>query len=553
MTDSGMQWARGLRARAAVTLAAALAQVVFATAADAQTACQGSVGPDLIVSLIDTPQNYPGADGYEAMSLGTTSCNMGDVAAQWDADTPNHPVIGQNLYRYWTVDGATRLEHVGRSWLKHGFATLNESQCCTCQPQGTQLLGVGCSDPYTAGRNGVQANLGPRWEINAHTGEFAYPPTQPPWSGTTIRRLEVAVSDLASAASGSFYFGEAQYVSRDDALAGNGNNNCTYRRISAEQFGNDWQFFTAGPNYVEQPAIRTWKRVDPSVVETDVQLPGEGFLVLSQDVTDLGTGLWHYEYALYNMNSDDGVGAFRVPIPPGVALSNVGFHDLDYRGGDGIGAVNFDGTDWPHELAGGVLAFATTPFAQNAHANALRWSSTMNFRFDADAPPTDGSIELGRFKSGLTASVAARVPAAPAPVGSTFCDGSGSACPCTAGAPGHGCQHSFGAGARLAAFGDPAANDVRLVTTDLPPRTTVVLLRSSTQDAGGGTPFGDGLVCVGSQKARVAAAIAREELLLQLDHQAGPGTFSFQVLFRNERPFCTASRFNLSNGIALTY
>ena len=553
MTDGRTRRASGPRARAAGVLAAALATAAMAPAAGAQTPCQGSIGPDIIVSGIEAPQNYVAANGFDALSLGTTSCNMGDVAAQWDADTANHPVIGQNLYRYHTVDGTTRFEHVGRSWLKHGFATLNESLCCTCQPQGTQLLGVGCSDPYTAGRNGQQANLGPRWEVNAHTGEFTYPPTQPPWSGATIRRLEVAVGDLASATAGSFYFGEAQYVSRDDALAGNGNNNCTHRRIAAEQFGSEWHFFVAGTVFAEQPAIRSWKRIDPTVAETDVQLPNEGFLVLSQGVTDLGTGLWHYEYALYNMNSDDGVGAFRVPIPPGVSVSNVGFHDLDYRGGDGIGSVDFDGTDWPWELSGGALVFATTPFARDPSANALRWSSTMNFRFDADAPPTDGSIELGRFKSGLTASVAARVPSAPAAVGATFCDGSGPACPCAAGAPGHGCQHSFGSGARLAAYGDPAANDVRLVTTDLPPRTTVVLLRSSTQDAAGGTPFGDGLVCVGTQKVRIAAAIADEELLLRLDHQAGPGTFSYQALFRNERAYCTASRFNLSNGIALTY
>jgi len=31
-------------------------------------------------------------------------------------------------------------------------------------------------------------------------------------------------------------------------------------------------------------------------------------------VTDLGGGLWHYEYALYNQNLDRAIQSFSVPV-----------------------------------------------------------------------------------------------------------------------------------------------------------------------------------------------------------------------------------------------
>src|SRR5690349_16721957 len=191
--------------------------------------CGGNPGPDVTLGDILDVLNANAFNGYDAIALGTASCNMGTQVVNWIGGTPDHPVIRQNLYRYKVVDGASRFEQLGMSWLKHGFASLQDSLCCPCQPGGDgQHLGVGCSDPYGAGLNGSQLGLGPNWQVDAHTGVFPYPPANPSHGSDTVyRRCQVLLSDLEVTGGGSLtrFFGECQYVTRDDAAAGNQNNN----------------------------------------------------------------------------------------------------------------------------------------------------------------------------------------------------------------------------------------------------------------------------------------------------------------------------------------
>jgi hypothetical protein len=153
-----------------------------------------SPGPDVVVGhLIDT-FNMNASGGIDATALGTYSCNIGTSELNWISSNNNHPVIGQNLYRYKVVAGSGRMEQVGMSWLKHGFTALQDTLCCpTCSPSGTgSRLGVGCADPYDAGLNASQSNLGPHWQVNAHTGVFTYPPANPAFTVNSIaRRLQV--------------------------------------------------------------------------------------------------------------------------------------------------------------------------------------------------------------------------------------------------------------------------------------------------------------------------------------------------------------------------
>ena len=71
-----------------------------------------------------------------------------------------------------------------------------------------------------------------------------------------------------------------------------------------------------GSFFERQPAIGVWKQQDPSVELINVDVPGavtERFHV-ARKVTDLGRGLWHYEYAVHNLNSDRGARAFEVEL-----------------------------------------------------------------------------------------------------------------------------------------------------------------------------------------------------------------------------------------------
>ena len=129
--------------------------------------------------------------------------------------------------------------------------------------------------------------------------------------------------------------------------------------------------------------------------------------------TDLGNGEWRYEYAVQNLNSDRSGASFAVPVSRLVTVTNIGFHDVDYLDGDGIGNVNFDGTDWPATHANGLLRWSTQPFAENPNANALRWGTLYNFRFDADSPPVVADGEIGLFKPGTIQAVLAKSIPAP--------------------------------------------------------------------------------------------------------------------------------------------
>lgn len=152
-----------------------------------------------------------------------------------------------------------------------------------------------------------------------------------------------------------------------------------------------------------------------------------------------------------------------------------------------------------------------------------------------------------------------------------FCEGLAAACPCgNAGADGHGCENSTGSGGALALGQGQASvssDSLALHVGGLPSSTTLVFLQGLSQAGGGlGTPFGDGLLCVGSTLVRLAAKTsvngfaslgagnAGDLPISQLGSIPAPGgTFFYQVWYRNTEPFCTSSTFNLSNGLKLIW
>ncbi|MFO0830741.1 MAG: hypothetical protein U0637_02745 [Phycisphaerales bacterium] len=406
------------------------ASVVAALAgtALAQT-CTFNTGPDVIVGDITGPTNYTvtgtGATQLEALSLGTTSCNIGNAPLSWIATTSNqHPVIGGTLYKYKVVNGAGRFEQIGISWLKHGFAALQGNVCCTnCTATAGTTLGVGCSDPYTSSRNGTQSGLGPRGAVNASSG--FYPtgtPSRP--TGGNAGRLEVLNTDLEASSATVRYFGECQYVTPDDATTNGGannNNNASNKEISVSGASGAWNFGFIGATNRAMSAIRQWANMESGVTLTTVDVAGDGLYIVGSKATDLGGGQWHYEYAVYNMNSYRCGGSLAIPVPAGVTVSNVGFHGVSHRYNDGeIVAPALLATQAPSSAAwattqtGGTLTFACDPYTTSIHANAIRWGTMYNFRFDANVPPAaaGGSVTVGLWRAGTPGdfTAAAAVP-----------------------------------------------------------------------------------------------------------------------------------------------
>ncbi len=401
-------WSFRVRSARALALAAA---GLCGTAVSTPSAL--AVGPDVIVGDIpDVVNNLGTSGGRRVYAFGTTSCNLGDAPLTWLRNTNVHPVISQNMYRL--ANG--RFEQVGQAWLKHGFCALQGTVCSTCAPGGDcDALFPGCSDPYSASLNSEQGGLGPKSEVNAATGAFLYPWVNRGVATTAAgKRLAVLTTDLdAGLAAGGLFFFASMYVQPEDSSAGNDTNNSSYRRVTV----------SAAPNYTVglvdttqrgRAAIYAWKdhglgagAPDPDVVITPVDIAGDGRFLVGAKATNLGGGQWHYEYAIENINSDRSGQSFTVPLPAGAVVTNIGFHDVEYTSGE-----PYDGSDWSSAVSPSAITWSTVQsFAQNANANALRWDTIYNFRFDCNIPPAGGMATLGMFKSGAPVSMSTVVPA----------------------------------------------------------------------------------------------------------------------------------------------
>lgn len=395
--------------------------VILLSAAGSPLAAQGipTTGPDVTVALMSDVASYGNSGGLLGYMVGTTSCNIGDTPVNWCDGTgcgggltsKQHPVIAQGIYRL--KDG--RLDQIGMSWLKHGFVSTNslEGACkqgagCTNPPLGGNQLGVGCTDTYWATLNGNRP-MGLRSEVNATTGDFPMPPGVVASGPGYEQRIKVAQNDVdPTLNAGALYWIEGQYVSENDALAGNALNNASHRKVTFAA-GTFNIALTADPIVREHTALHEWRIADPTVEIYNIDLPGaivERF-ELARKVTQLDTDTWHYEYAIRNMNSDRSARAFSVDFPAATPITNVGFKDIDHHSGE-----VYSTTDWTSSVdsPNGTVSWSTETFATNANANALRWASMFNFWFDADAPPADAVHALELFKPGSPASVSFVMP-----------------------------------------------------------------------------------------------------------------------------------------------
>ncbi|MGI8923012.1 MAG: hypothetical protein ACR2HJ_03065 [Fimbriimonadales bacterium] len=353
-------------------------------------------------------------NGISGLGIATTSCNVTDIeddVVDWYQQMDErHPVIAQNFYRIRSINGGTRFEQIGDSWVKHGFLSTNSNGCVgpngeTCQtpPGGGSELGVFCSDTYGSGLNASRDWLGPRDEINAFAGTWECTGSyfsnyqndcverfDPNGLGPVDHRLQVHDQDLTAPNSQFFY--EAYYVSRDDV---DRYNSAAFRPCTVNFQGGDWHF---QPTQSQTNGVVAdhWGDIQPA---PRAQPTTEGDILVAVQVNDLGGGKWHYEYAVYNHTSYREMRQFTIPLPDGLTLENVEFRDIDK-----------DNTDeWTWNYANSALTWKTSTYAQNPDANSLKWNSVFNFRFDANSPPAVNrtTATLGLFRPGVLQMLAA--------------------------------------------------------------------------------------------------------------------------------------------------
>ena len=388
-------------------------------------------GPDVIVGeLIGLVQLDNGAvNGQVGISLGTDACNKGTENVEWLAEPDNrHPFIPQNFYRMsGDADNTQTFEQIGQSWGKHAFAAASSDTCgFGCNGVGGDHLGSGCSDAYGAGLNGNQFGIGSRAWVNPFTGNFPSGFAADDHSGhnhdVTSHRILVETSDLIPAQNpGATYFAEAQYVVGHEytwcqAHPGECNmyNNVSYQQQSVSGGPTNFGFSPAGATVREQPAIMAWTGATVNEGEPD---PGnDGIFWVGYKVTGPNAGVWHYEYAIYNQNLDRAIQSFEVVYPQfHPVMSNVGFHaPPQHPGFAQDGTQNNAGYSSEPWLFTDGLTSATwncQTFAQNQNANAIRFGTLYNFRFDSTAPPNPTTANIGFFKTGSPISVTVQAPA----------------------------------------------------------------------------------------------------------------------------------------------
>ena len=344
----------------------------------------------------------------------------------------DHPVIPQNLYRMsGGADNTERFEQIGQSWMKHTFLALQDIVCGSCNQSppcnpGPQLC-PGCSDPYVSGLNGDQDQIGSRAWVNPFTGSFpsnandhtghVHAPTD-----STVHRILVQMTDLIPGGNpGASYFGEAAYISPHEYTwcqlnPGQCNmfNNFSYRQFSVTGGPTNFSFPPVGSTVRMQPAIQAWVATGATVNQVEPDPGNDGMWFMGYKVTNPSAGVWHYQYALFNMNLDRAIQSFTVPLAAGVNVSNIGFHAPPQQPGqphDGTqGDAGFSSAPWDVTQDTSSITWSTETFATNQNANAIRWGTLYNFRFDADAPPQSGNATVGFFKTGSPMTVEIQAP-----------------------------------------------------------------------------------------------------------------------------------------------
>jgi hypothetical protein len=179
-------------------------------------------------------------------------------------------------------------------------------------------------------------------------------------------------------------------------------NNASYRPYTVTGINQPFSFTGAGATVREQPALMAWAGATVNQVRPD---PGnDGIWFMGYKVTNPSAGVWHYEYAVYNQNLDRSIQSFSVPVGAGVNISNIGFHaPPQHPGFANDGTFNNQGyssTPWTVTQNADSITWTTETFAQNQNANAIRYATLYNFRFDADQAPNPTNATIGYFKTG---------------------------------------------------------------------------------------------------------------------------------------------------------
>jgi len=377
----------------------------------AGVAAQSNIVPGLDGRVIDIGnltywgRRGPANNGEVGMSFMNEMCNPGTVNIPWFAAmNPNHPFFGFQIVRLHD----DKIEQINEwSFCKHAWLSVNytvggcNSQCNTSTP-GNQM-GLGCGDAYGAGNNADRSDLGPPEEINPWLGEWnplgSYfdigDPSQPgfpaPQDGNFSLNLNIfdsvdnrcTVKEQDMLVQGAQYFYALHLVLEGEDVA-NRHDNLAHRGFTPNQSGGTW-FFQNATGMQMGTVLSRWTG---ATIEVGQNGGDDGRFYVAVKVTPLGSGQYHYEYAVHNVDNSRGGATFEVPIDAAATATNFTFGDLDDD-------VN---NDWSAQRVNNRIVFSA-PVGQNA----MEWNTIYNFGFDADIAPGTSLCEIVQARPGAGA------------------------------------------------------------------------------------------------------------------------------------------------------
>ena len=364
--------------------------------------------------------------------MGTDSCNAGVVNLNWFALPNNdHPVIPQNLYRM--SGGASnndRFEQIGQSNVKHAFEALTQNLCgFGCNGVGGAQLGV-----RVLGSLHGQPERRPQPGLARLDQPFTgvYPRGDSPTRPTAMRghthvgpshRILTEIADLnTSLNAGATYYAEAQYVTPHEyawcqAHAGECNmyNNVSYRRYNVTGTASPFSFSAVGSTVRMQPAIRAWPGAHVVEVGPRPAATASAYIALQGDEPVARRVALRVRDLQPEPRSSHPV--LQPPEADGVTVTNFAFHAPPQHpawAADGtVGNTGYSSAPWTQSEAGGVVTWSSQTLAQNPNANAVRWGSLYNVRFDSNRPPAAVSATISFFKMRARMTVTVQGPSAP--------------------------------------------------------------------------------------------------------------------------------------------
>lgn len=395
--------------------------------------------------VVFTPSSTLTNNRNRGSALPTVNDPLGTSTALYGADvpwyqkfttSPNHPNFAypyllndQHPYLIWNLyrlDADGSITQIGRSGLKHAFATTNSNPgnpADICEgSNGTHVLGRACQDTYSSASNDSSFDLGPRSEVIPALGIWGrcgsiFDPdcnNVQNNNGNTLfsQRMLVREADLPASTPEvpvSYLF-ESWYLVRDDI---NIYNTMATRGVTPNWNSVMWNLSNVGDPYLLGPAIDRWVAPDaPTAWQMNQELAApEGHAKVAVKVTDLLDGTWRYDYAVMNLDfsraitvgiesnhtlqviRNNGFQSFSIKRDPTADISSLTYVDGDPVRPDWTVTVNTDSVTWsaPDDAPpGDPLNLAAS----------LNWGTMVRFSLIANRAPFPCQATLGVTEPG---------------------------------------------------------------------------------------------------------------------------------------------------------